>query len=192
VERSIHEEFVARSVEFAENLVVGNSLDPTTQIGPVASSAQMERVGNYLELGPQEGAKVLSGGQRITDGDLADGYFIAPTLFGDVKDDMRVATEEIFGPVACVLPFDDVDEVIRRSNNTEFGLAGGLWTRDVSKAHRVADALDTGTVWVNTYNLFDPGVPFGGHKMSGWGHENGPHAIDEYLTTKAVWVNTAG
>jgi aldehyde dehydrogenase (NAD+) len=115
---------------------------------------------------------------------------VAPTVFADVADTMRIAREEIFGPVASILPFDSVEEVIGRANATSFGLAGGLWTKDVGKAHRVADALQAGTVWVNTYNMLDPGVPFGGYKMSGWGKEGGPAALEGFLNTKSVWINT--
>jgi aldehyde dehydrogenase (NAD+) len=190
VERSIYDEFSERAAAFTSALNVGNSLDPSTEIGPVASAAQLARVGSYLDIGLAEGATALAGGHRIEKDGYAEGYFIAPTLFTDVDDDMRVVREEIFGPVACVLPFDDEDEVVRRSNDIDYGLAGGLWTRDIGKAHRVANALDTGTVWVNTYNLFDPAVPFGGQKMSGWGFECGPNAVDAYLHTKAVWVST--
>jgi aldehyde dehydrogenase (NAD+) len=190
VERPIYQEFVDAVADLATNLKVGHSLEPETRIGPVVSEEQLARVSGYLDIGREEGARAVAGGHRIETGALADGYFVAPTVFADVEDEMRVATEEIFGPVACVLPFDTVDEVVARSNASSFGLAGGVWTSDVSKAHRLARELRTGTVWVNTYNLFDPAIPFGGHKMSGWGHECGPDALDEYLDTKAVWIRT--
>jgi aldehyde dehydrogenase (NAD+) len=190
VERPIYEQFAEAMTAYAAKLKVGNSLDPQTRIGPLVSEAQLERVTGYLDIGREEGARVLAGGQRVRDGELADGYYMAPTVLADVEDGMRVAQEEIFGPVGCLLPFDSIEEVAARSNATSYGLAGGIWTRDVGKAHRLAQEMRAGTVWVNTYNLFDPVVPFGGYKMSGWGHEMGPEALGEYLYTKAVWIRT--
>jgi aldehyde dehydrogenase (NAD+) len=190
VERPVYDEFVAGVSEFAGSLRVGNSLDPQTRIGPVVSAQQLARVTGYLEAGPREGARTTAGGSRLDEGDLARGYFVAPTVFADVRDDMRVAREEIFGPVACVLPFDSPAEAAARANGTRYGLAGGVWTRDVGKAHRLAAELQAGTVWVNSMLLMDPAVPFGGYKMSGWGLEMGEHALAEYLNTKSVWIST--
>jgi aldehyde dehydrogenase (NAD+) len=190
VERPVYEEFVARMSQFASTLRVGDSLDPDTQIGPLVSSQQLDRVLGYLKLGPTEGARVTVGGQRLREGALRDGYFVPPTVFADVTDDMRVARDEIFGPVACVMPFDSVDEVVTRANRSEFGLGGGIWTGDVSKAHTVSARMRTGAVWVNGYLHFDSAVPFGGYKMSGWGNELGAQSLDEYLNVKSVWITT--
>jgi len=191
VQRPIYDEFVSRVSEFADSLRVGNSLDPETQIGPIVSQAQLDRVTGYLDIGKEEGARATAGGARLVEGDLAKGYFVPPTVFADVKDEMRIANEEIFGPVASVLPFDDIDEVARRANLTQFGLGGGVWTRDVGKAHRIAHSIKTGMVWVNAYGQMDPSMPLVGVKMSGWGSELSVHSLDEYLNIKAVWINTA-
>lgn len=191
VERSIYQEFTDRLAEFAGSLRVGHSLDPQTQIGPVVSSGQLERVTGYLEIGKQEGATAVAGGARLTEGDLAKGFFVPPTVFVGAHDDMRITTEEIFGPVAAVMPFDTLEEAVSRANRTEFGLGGGVWTRDIGKAHKVAKAIRAGTMWVNTYGVVDPAIPFGGMKMSGWGKDLGMQSVEDYLTVKAVWINTA-
>jgi aldehyde dehydrogenase (NAD+) len=188
VERSIYERFVSRMADYASTIRVGNGLDPNTQMGPLISQEQLERVTGYLRIGKQEGAKPLIGGERATEGELARGYFVPPTVFDGVRPDMRIAREEIFGPVVTAIPFGSVDEVVRLSNNTSYGLAGGVWTRDVQRAHRIAGALQSGVVWVNCYNVFDPAMPFGGYKMSGYGRESGQHALDLYTQVKAVWM----
>ncbi|MGY4157974.1 aldehyde dehydrogenase (NAD+) [Bradyrhizobium sp. USDA 4461] len=190
VERRIYGEFTARVADFSRSLKLGNGLDPQTQVGPLVSSEQLDRVTAYLTLGVQEGARLVSGGARATEGPLANGYFVPPTVFADVQDEMTIAREEIFGPVLSAIPFDDIDEVIARGNRTEFGLGSGVWTRDVSKAHRLARALRAGSVWVNCYQTMDPAVPFGGYKMSGYGRESGLQHVEEYLNVKAVWIKT--
>jgi aldehyde dehydrogenase (NAD+) len=190
VERSIYEEFTTKVAEFSKVLKLGNSLDPSTRIGPLVSQEQLNRVTGYLEAGSREGAKALAGGARLTDGDFANGYFVPPTIFADVHDDMKIAREEIFGPVISAIPFDDIDEVVRRANDTVFGLGSGVWTRDVRKAHQLASRIRAGSVWINCYQAMDPAVPFSGTKMSGYGSESGKHHMDEYLNTKSVWINT--
>ena len=190
VEQRIYDEFVGRVAEFGRGLKVGPGVDPDVQIGPLVSEAQLQRVTGYLETGKREGARPVSGGDRYRQGELAKGYFVPPTVFADVRDDMKIAREEIFGPVISAIPFRDVDEIIRRANATPFGLGSGVWTRDVTKAHRLAKGIRAGSVWVNCYQAMDPAVPFGGYKMSGYGRESGLQHLDEYLNVKAVWIKT--
>jgi aldehyde dehydrogenase (NAD+) len=186
VERPIYEEFVGKVAEFASKLRVGDPLDPRTELGPVVSAEQLERVTSYLELGKSQGARTLAGGARLSEGNLHRGYFVAPTVFADVKDEMRIAREEIFGPVLSALPFDCIDEVVKRANDTPYGLGAGVWSRNVSTVHTVAKSLRTGSVWANCYQVMDPAIPFGGYKSSGFGRESGVEHLHEYLQTKAV------
>ena len=191
VESKIYDEFVGRVAEYGRQLKVGNGLDPNVQVGPLVSQQQYDRVTDYLAIGQQEGARALAGGGRLTEGALAKGYFVQPTVFANVADNMRIAQEEIFGPVISAISFKDTDELIKRANATMFGLGSGVWTTNVSKAHQVAKALRAGSVWVNCYQAMDPAVPFGGYKMSGYGRESGKQHVEEYLNVKAVWVKTA-
>ena len=184
VEEKVHDEFLELFAAHAEGIKVGDPLDPSTQMGAQVSEEQFTKILGYIEAGRSEGAKVVTGGGRAKD----KGYFLQPTIFDGVRADMRIAREEIFGPVVSTLTFRDVDEVIAAGNATNYGLAAAVWTRDISKAHRAARALKAGTVWVNTYNTFDAGVPFGGFKESGIGRELGSQALDLYTQTKAVWV----
>lgn len=190
VEKKIYDEFVGRVADFSKTLRVGDGSDPETQVGPLVSQEQMTRVSSYLDIGRQEGARPLSGGERLTDGAMSKGFFVQPTVFADVRDDMRIAQEEIFGPVISAIPFTDIEEVIERGNATQFGLGSGVWTRDVGKAHRLAKAIRAGSVWINCYQAMDPAVPFGGYKMSGYGRESGVQHLEEYLNVKSVWIKT--
>jgi len=188
VERSIHDEFVERLAAYAKGLRIGDGIDPATEIGPLVSEKQLQRVALYLEAGTAEGARLVTGGTRLVDGALAAGNFVAPTVFAGVSDNMKIAREEIFGPVISALPFDTIEEVVERANNTPYGLAAGVFTRDLATAHQLSRKIQAGSVWVNTYHAIDPAVPFGGYKMSGYGREGGAEHLHEYLNTKGVFI----
>ena len=188
VDTSIKDAFLAKVAERTKKMVAGDPLDPKTRLGAISSKSQLERVLKYVELGKQEGATLLAGGSR-TDIGTGKGYFTQPTVFGDVRPDMTIAREEIFGPVLAAIDFADVDEAIARANDSIYGLAAGVWTRDIKKAHYVASKLQAGTVWVNTYNVYDTAAPFGGYKQSGVGREMSVHALDYYTQVKTVWVD---
>ncbi|MCF6117809.1 aldehyde dehydrogenase family protein [Mesorhizobium muleiense] len=188
VERSVHDDFVERLATYAKGLRIGDGIDPATEIGPLVSERQLQRVASYLAAGTAEGATLVTGGQRLMEGALAAGNFVAPTVFAGVSDDMRIAREEIFGPVISALPFDTLDEAVERANNTPYGLAAGVFTRNVATAHQLSRKIRAGSVWVNTYHAIDPAVPFGGYKMSGYGREGGAEHLDEYLNTKGVFI----
>jgi aldehyde dehydrogenase (NAD+) len=185
VEESVHDKFVERLVKKAKGQKVGDPFDPQTTQGPQVSQEQCDRIMGYIDAGKHEGAKLLTGGRRVGD----KGYFIEPTVFDGVTDEMKIAREEIFGPVMNILKFKDVDEVTRRGNKTFYGLAAAVWTRDIQKAHRMANSLRAGTVWVNCYDVFDSAAPFGGYKMSGQGRELGEYALEHYTEVKTVYVN---
>src|SRR4051812_24589692 len=188
VEQPIYEEFVGRLAEMAKSVRLGHGLDPETKMGPLVSREQQKRVLDYIRIGNEEKARPVAGG-KAPDGPLAGGFFVEPTVFADVDNGMRIAREEIFGPVACVLPFKDFPEAIQKGNDTSFGLAAGVWTRDLRKAHQAAAALEAGTVWVNCYNAFDNASPWGGMKQSGWGREKGSYGLDLFTQIKSVIIN---
>jgi phenylacetaldehyde dehydrogenase len=182
VEKPIFDRVVEGVANHAKKIHVGSGLDPATTMGPLVSEEQLSRVCGYLEAGFSEGATALSGGHRKGD----RGYFVEPTVLVNTNEDMKVVREEIFGPVVAAMPFGDPEEILPRANNSEYGLAAAVWTRDISKAHRTADLLRAGTVWINCYNIFDAAMPFGGYKQSGWGREMGHDALNLYTQTKAV------
>ncbi len=190
VEQRVHDEFVGKLVERVKGLKVGDPMDKGTRMGPVVSAQQLETVLGYVEAGRREGATLAAGGERVRVGD-GRGYFVQPTVFTGVSNAMRIAREEIFGPVLSVIPFKDADDAVAQGNETFYGLAAAVWTRDVGKALRVARALRAGTVWVNAYNLFDAALPFGGFKESGFGRELGQAGLDLYTEVKSVWVDLA-
>lgn len=190
LEGKVKDEFTEKLAARAAKMRPGDPLDPKTRLGAIVSQEQMQTVLGYIEAGKKDGARLVAGGNRVTV-DGGKGFFIEPTIFGDVKNDMKIAREEIFGPVLSVLTFDDVDEVVEQANNNPYGLAAAVWTRDVKKAHSVSRRLKAGTVWINTYGLMDAALPFGGYKSSGFGRELGMHAIEHYTELKTVWLNMA-
>jgi acyl-CoA reductase-like NAD-dependent aldehyde dehydrogenase len=189
LQRGIYDDVISRVVERAGRIQQGDPMAETTEVGPIAFEQQMRKVLGYIDIARNEGATVSVGGERVTDGALANGYFVAPTVLEGVRNDMRIAQEEVFGPVLSVIPFDTEDEVIAMSNDIEYGLAAGIWTRSLARAHRVAHQIDAGTVWVNTYRAQSPLIPNGGFKRSGHGKENGYEVMREYTRLKSVWVN---
>jgi len=188
VQENVHDAFLEKLVQRGKKTVVGDPLDPKTRFGPLCNRDQLEKVLSYISTGKEEGAKVVLGGGRASVGS-GKGYFVEPTIFDDVTNQMKIAREEIFGPVLSAIRFKDLDDLIAQANDTIYGLAAGVWTRDVKKAHYVAKKLKAGTIWINTYNMYDPASPFGGYKQSGFGRELGMHALESYTQVKSVWVD---
>lgn len=190
VDKSIKDQFIGKIADRTKKMVPGDPLDPKTRLGAISSKGQLERVLNYVNIAKSEGASLVAGGAR-TDIGTGKGYFMQPTVFADVTPSMTIAREEIFGPVLAAIDFVDVDEAIARANDSIYGLAAGVWTRDIKKAHYVASKLKAGTVWVNTYNVYDTAAPFGGYKQSGFGREMSRYALEYYTQVKTVWVDLA-
>jgi len=188
VDRAIKDEFVDKLAARVKKMVPGDPLDPKTRYGAISSRKQLDTVLRYIDAGKTEGATLLTGGTRADIG-TGKGYFVQPTVFTDVKPSMTISREEIFGPVLATIDFADLDEAIATANDTPYGLAAGVWTRDIKKAHYVARRLQAGTVWVNTYNVYDTAAPFGGYKQSGFGREMSAHALEHYTQVKSVWVD---
>jgi aldehyde dehydrogenase (NAD+) len=184
IQKKQFDNVVADMASHAQKIKQGAGLHSDTEMGPLVSIEQQDRVLGYIKKGLNEGAELVAGGQKP----FEQGYFVSPTIFADVRDEMTIAKEEIFGPVIAAMPYDDLDELITRANNSQYGLAAGVWTKDVSKAHYVAERLRAGTVWVNCYNVFDAASPFGGYKQSGIGREMGSYALNNYTEVKSVWV----
>jgi aldehyde dehydrogenase (NAD+) len=188
VESKVRDEFLDKLIGRAKKMVPGDPLDPKTRMGAIVSQEQMQTVLGYIDAGKSEGARLLAGGNRVSvNGDK--GFFIEPTVFGDVNNDMKIAQEEIFGPVLATLKFDDMEEVVEMANRNQYGLAAAVWTCDLKKAHQMSRMLRAGTVWINTYGLMDAALPFGGYKSSGFGRELGQAALEHYTEIKTVWMN---
>jgi aldehyde dehydrogenase (NAD+) len=193
LEEGVKDEFLDRLKEKAQRVAVGDPMDKSTQMGPQVSQEQLERIKSYVDIGRDEGATVFAGGEPPKlEGAFEKGYFFQPTIFSDVKNEMRVAQEEIFGPVVSVITFKDEDDLVRQANETVYGLSAGIWTRDIVRAHRFAKEIKAGVVWINTFNMFSPASPFGGYKQSGYGREMGKHALELYTQVKSVWVDLSG
>lgn len=187
VHKKIYGELIDRVSDIARKIKVGPGMATDTQIGPLVSREQLDRVKGFIRSGVDEGARVMAG-ENGGNGHARKGFYCTPTVFGDINNNMQIIREEIFGPVVAAAPFDDLEEIAAEANNSQYGLAAGIWTRDIGKAHRLASMIQAGTVWINCYNMFDAASPFGGYKQSGYGREMGHHALDNYLQTKSVWV----
>ena len=191
LDSKIHDEFMTKLTDRVGKMKQGNGLDEQTQIGPQVSKEQMERILGFVEAGKKDGAKLVCGGERGMDNDMNKGFFVKPTIFDACNNNMSIAQQEIFGPVLSVIPFKTMEEVAVEANKTAYGLSGAVWTQDIKKAHKFAAHIKAGTIWINCYNMFDPQMPFGGYKMSGYGRELGKHSIELYTNMKSVWVNLA-
>jgi aldehyde dehydrogenase (NAD+) len=191
VQRTIHDEFVEKLIAFVKHARMGNPMSLDTQIGPIANKPQLDKILRYIEIAKGEGAKLALGGARASRPECGDGWFVEPTIFDGVKNSMRIAQEEVFGPVLAVIPFDDEDEAVAVGNDVVYGLAAGVWTQSMRRALMMAERLQAGTVWINTYRANSYMSPFGGYKRSGFGREGGQEMIKEYLQMKSVWISTA-
>jgi acyl-CoA reductase-like NAD-dependent aldehyde dehydrogenase len=191
VQRNIHREFLERLVAFAKTARMGNPMNMDTQIGPVTNRPQFDKILRYMDIAKSEGAVAVLGGERATRPECGDGWFVEPTIFDGVHNGMRIAQEEVFGPVLAVIPFEDEDDAVSIANDVAYGLAAGVWTQNMRRALTMAERLQAGTVWINTYRAVSYTSPFGGYKRSGLGRENGEDAIKEYLQVKSVWISTA-
>ncbi|MCA1573068.1 MAG: betaine-aldehyde dehydrogenase [Acidobacteria bacterium] len=193
VEEKVKDEFLGRLKERAARINVGDPMDKATQMGPQVSEEQLSRIKSYVDVAQKEGATMLAGGESPKlEGAFQKGYFFQPTIFSNVNNQMRVAQEEIFGPVVSVITFRDEDDLIKQANDTIYGLSAGIWTRDITRAHRFAKEIKAGVVWINTFNMFNAASPFGGYKQSGYGREMGKHALEMYTHVKSVWVDLSG
>jgi aldehyde dehydrogenase (NAD+) len=188
IESKVRDEFTEKLVGRAKKMQPADPLDPKTRMGAIVSQQQMQSVLGYIESGKKEGARLVAGGNRVSV-DGSKGFFIEPTIFGDVTNEMKIAQEEIFGPVLSMISFDDVEQAVDQANRNPYGLAAAVWTRDIKKAHHISRQLRAGTVWINTYGLMDAALPFGGYKQSGFGRELGAHAVEHYTELKSVWLN---
>jgi aldehyde dehydrogenase (NAD+) len=192
VQESIYEELLGRVVDMAKAARMGDPMNPRTEVGPITTPPQYEKVLSYIDVAKGEGARLVLGGAPARRPECGSGWFLEPTIFRDVDNRMRIAQEEVFGPVLSVLPFRNEEEAIEIANDVLYGLAAGVWTQNVGRAHRMAEAIEAGTVWVNTYRAVSPLSPFGGYKRSGLGRENGIDGIRDYLRVKSVWIDTSG
>ena len=193
IAEEVKDQFIDRLTEKASKIKVGDPMDQSTMMGPQVSKEQLDRIQSYMEIGRGEGATICVGGEPPKlEGAFKNGYFFQPTILSDVKNQMRVAQEEIFGPVVSILSFKDEEDLLKQANDTIYGLSAGLWTRDITRAHRFAKEVKAGTVWINTFNMFNAASPFGGYKQSGYGREMGKHALELYTQVKSVWIDLSG